>query len=276
MTKTIVALYDDFSTAERVIANLTEAGFAREDISVMANDSTGEYGSHLTGERDIVINEDVSAGEGAGFGAVIGGLIGLGVSLIPGIGPVLGAGPLAVALTAGIGAVAGAITGGITAGLIDMGVDEDDAHAYAEGVRRGSTLVSLTTNEEWAERAEEIMNRYNPVDLDSRTSVWRESGWANFDHSAQPYSTDQIESERTKYRHVNVDPGIASSIVGDDIYTNEERLGADRHHETSRAVDQALDQDVTGVTDVDRNARIYTRVGGKQDTNPTDTSNLNR
>ncbi|MBK8035482.1 MAG: hypothetical protein IPK17_39470 [Chloroflexi bacterium] len=42
-----------------------------------------------------------------------------------------------------------------------MGVDEDDAHIYAEGIRRGGTLVSLTTNDEWAERAETIMNRYH-------------------------------------------------------------------------------------------------------------------
>lgn len=221
MTKTIVALYDDFSTAERVIDNLMEAGFNREDLSVMANDASGEYGTSLA-DRDMVLDGDVSAGEGAGFGAVIGTLIGVGVSLIPGIGPVIGAGPLAVALTAGIGAAAGAITGGITAGLIDMGVDEDDAHIYAEGVRRGGTLVSLTTDEEWAERAEQIMNRYNPVDIDTRSSLWRERGWSSFDSDAQPYTADQVERERLAYHDYRVERGMGS-LSEADLYTDEER-----------------------------------------------------
>ncbi len=220
MTKTIVALYDDFSTAERVIDNLIEAGFTRDDISVMANDASGEYSSSLE-DRDMVLDGDVSAGEGAGFGAVIGTLIGVGVSLIPGIGPVIGAGPLAIALTAGIGAAAGAITGGITAGLIDMGVDEDDAHVYAEGIRRGGTLVSLTTNDEWAERAETIMNRYHPVDIDTRSSLWREGGWSNFDHAAPPYNAEQIERERLAYRDYNVPRGMGS-IPEEDVFSDQQ------------------------------------------------------
>ncbi len=220
MTKTIVALYDDFSTAERVIDNLIEAGFTRDDISVMANDASGEYSSSLE-DRDMVLDGDVSAGEGAGFGAVIGTLIGVGVSLIPGIGPVIGAGPLAIALTAGIGAAAGAITGGITAGLIDMGVDEDDAHIYAEGIRRGGTLVSLTTNDEWAERAETIMNRYHPVDIDTRSSLWREGGWSNFDHAAPPYNAEQIERERLAYRDYNVARGMGA-IPEEDVFSDQQ------------------------------------------------------
>ncbi|MBN8634697.1 MAG: hypothetical protein J0M07_05190 [Anaerolineae bacterium] len=322
MTKTIVALYDDFSTAERVIDNLIEAGFTRDDISVMANDASGEYSSSLE-DRDMVLDGDVSAGEGAGFGAVIGTLIGVGVSLIPGIGPVIGAGPLAIALTAGIGAAAGAITGGITAGLIDMGVDEDDAHIYAEGIRRGGTLVSLTTNEEWAERAESIMNRYHPVDIDTRSSLWREGGWSTFDQAAPPYNAEQIERERLAYRDYNVPRGMGS-IPEEDVFSDQQPRastdtvpttggiplagnpetmqrasieaeqrsgttadyegGSERHHETSHAVDQAMRRDTTGSEyatpeaelEANRRVRAYTRTAGKQDTNATDTNNLNR
>ncbi len=271
MTKTIVALYDDFSTAERVIDNLLEVGFTRDDVSVMANDANGEYGS-LLADRDMVLDGDVSAGEGAGFGAVIGTLIGVGVSLIPGIGPVIGAGPLAIALTAGIGAAAGAITGGITAGLINMGVDEDDAHIYAEGIRRGSTLISLTTNDEWAERAEDIMNRYDPVDIDTRSSLWRETGWSTFDHSAPPYNSDEIERERRAYQttqpraSTDLTSTTEQYVTSDTMMTPRSSVeaerqsglptdpasslatppGAERHHETSPAVDEAMSRDASG------------------------------
>jgi uncharacterized membrane protein len=309
MTKTIVALYDDLSTAERVIDNLIEAGFSRESISVMANDASGDYSGYLNRDQDMVIDGDVSAGEGAGFGAVVGGLIGVGVSLIPGIGPVLGAGPLAVALTAGIGAAAGAITGGVTAGLIDMGVDEDDAHIYAEGVRRGGTLISLTTNEEWAERAETIMNRYHPVDIDTRSSLWRERGWTAFDGSAPPYTRDQIEQERRAY---GTQVGMGE-LPEEELYTDEERrtsltpTHADTWaaHEAERVqrehdakMSGAIPHSQQGATrsgDVaagatppgsERHHETSRGVGSAMgrdtsgssapDTNPTDTNNLNR
>lgn len=246
MAKTIVALYDDFDVAQDVLEDLIEAGFSRESISLMASDATGEYARRYTGG-----SEDVTAGEGAGFGAVVGTLIGLGVALIPGIGPVLGAGPLAVALTAGIGAAAGAITGGITAGLIDMGVDEEDASYYAEGLRRGGTLVSATVDEAWVDRAEEIMNRHNPVNIDQRSAYWRETGWTGFSTEGTPYSADDIVNERMRYRDFSTDAsattGMGSTSPG-DLYTPEERR--------SSFADTGTDT-VQRETEFERRTRVY-------------------
>ena len=164
MAHTVVALYDDFDTARRVVEELVSAGFDREEISLVANDNTGTMGSALKGDKD-----DVTAGEGAGFGAVVGTLIGLGVALIPGVGPVLAAGPLAAALMAGIGAAAGAATGGIAASLIDLGMSEDEAGYYNEGLRGGGTLVTVNLDDDtYIGRAQDIMNRYNPVDVNDR------------------------------------------------------------------------------------------------------------
>jgi uncharacterized membrane protein len=216
MAKTVVALYDNFDVAQDVVEDLLEAGFSRENTSLMASDSTGEYARRYVGEP---LNEDVTAGEGASFGAVVGTLIGLGVALIPGIGPVLGAGPLAVALTAGIGAAAGAITGGITAALIDMGVGEEDASYYAEGVRRGGTLVSATVDEAWLDRVEEIMNRHNPVDIERRAAYWRETGWSDFNPEGSPYTADELARERTSYRDYS---SAASKGMGSSDPTIEE------------------------------------------------------
>jgi hypothetical protein len=83
MRETVVALFDDFGTAQRVVEDLVDAGYLRDNISLVANDAAGEYAQYV--ER---VGEDVTAGEGAGFGAVVGTLAGLGVALIPGIGPV--------------------------------------------------------------------------------------------------------------------------------------------------------------------------------------------
>jgi len=183
MAKTVVALYDDFDDARRAVEALVDAGFNRGDVSLVANDANGKYAEYVN-------DNDVSAGEGAGFGAVVGALVGLGVALIPGIGPVLAAGPLAAALMAGIGAASGAVTGGIVAGLVDFGIPEEHAETYAEGVRRGGTLVSVHVEQnEWADRAQSVLNRYNPIDVNERSGEWRSSGWTGYDASAAPYSS---------------------------------------------------------------------------------------
>jgi len=190
MAKTVVALFDQFDTARSAVEALVDAGFNRGDISLVANDANGKYAEYVN-------DDDVSAGEGAGFGAVVGALVGLGVALIPGVGPVLAAGPLAAALMAGIGAASGAVTGGVVAGLVDFGIPEEHAETYAEGVRRGGTLVSVHVEQnEWADRAQSVLNRYNPVDINERTGEWRSSGWTGYDASAAPYVDRGVNSAR--------------------------------------------------------------------------------
>jgi hypothetical protein len=198
MKRTLVALYDDFNVAKDVAEDLVQAGFNNADIGLIANDVSGEYARSYN--LETVNYDDVGAGEGAGFGMVVGALVGLGAMLIPGIGPVIAAGPLASALLgAGVGAVAGAATGGIVAGLVKTGVPEEDAHYYAEGVRRGGTLVTATVEDNFVDTARTIMQRHNPVDLNERSGEWRQHGWSGFDAAAQPYTTDDVSRERTAY-----------------------------------------------------------------------------
>lgn len=207
MTRTVVALYDNFSTANDAVRELVDHGFSRDDVSIMASDASGEYSRYMETDRDrgIVTDRDMDtsgasegAGVGAGIGAVIGGLggllVGLGALAIPGIGPVIAAGPLAAALTglagAGVGAVAGGVAGGLIGALVDMGVPEETANYYAEGVRRGGTLVTVRTRDELTDRAVDILNRHNPVDINERATQWRETGWTGYDETAGPYRTD--------------------------------------------------------------------------------------
>jgi hypothetical protein len=210
MARTVVALYDDFTTANNVVKDLIDHGFNREDISLMASDAAGEYNTYLTGQTSADYETSATAsgaGVGAGIGAVLGGLggllVGLGALVIPGIGPVIAAGPLAAALSglagAGIGAVAGGVTGGLLGALVDMGLPEEEAQYYTEGIRRGGTLVTVQSADHMADQARDVMNRYNPVDINERVSNWRERGWSGFDPDAEPYEIDEIERERQLY-----------------------------------------------------------------------------
>jgi uncharacterized protein (TIGR02271 family) len=68
--------------------------------------------------------------------------------------------------------------------LTRLGVSEDDANYYAEGVRRGGTLISVEASDERAERAVVIMKRHGAVEIDKRAAQWRDEGWSGFDSNA--------------------------------------------------------------------------------------------
>lgn len=206
MARTVVAIYDDFLTANAAVRELVDNGFSRDNISLIANNARGEYGYNNAATNATAasaMNENVAedtgagAGMGAGIGAAIGGigglLVGLGALTIPGIGPVIAAGPLAVALTtltgAGVGAVAGGVTGGLLGALIGLGIPEKEAEFYAEGVRRGGVLVTVKAEDSRTDQIMDILNHHNPVDIHDRAVQWREQGWKTYDASKQPVET---------------------------------------------------------------------------------------
>jgi hypothetical protein len=203
MTTTLSALYDNAADAQNAVRDLVNNGFARENISVVAGDAAGEYAhgeyAHYEGEEI----PEVETLDGAATGAVLGGMGGLVVGLaalaIPGVGPVLAAGPIASALVAaGVGAGVGAAAGGLIGALVDMGVGEEQAAYYAEGVRRGGTLVTVQTDDDRVDQAMDVLDSYDPIDLEERVSQWQEYGWQAYDPNAEPYSVEEIERERAR------------------------------------------------------------------------------
>src|SRR4029450_10853190 len=103
MAKTLVGLFDTFPEAQSVVQELVKNGFARDDISLAANDATGEYANYT--DSSGLSGTATGAATGAVIGGIGGLLIGLGAFTIPGIGPIIAAGPLITTLT---GATAGA------------------------------------------------------------------------------------------------------------------------------------------------------------------------
>jgi hypothetical protein len=163
--------------AQRAVRSLIDSGFHREEISLVARNEHGEtVRQNAVGETSTAAE---SAGTGAVGGTVVGGVIGLlvgaGLLAIPGIGPVLAAGPLAAAIgttaaTAGAGALGagvGAATGGLMGGLIGVGVPENEARFYSEGVQHGDVLVSVSVDSSSAASARELMRQNGAAELDS-------------------------------------------------------------------------------------------------------------
>lgn len=73
---------------------------------------------------------------------------------------------------------------------------EDETGEYAEGVRRGGTLVIVETSDEEVPRAEEIINRHGPVDIQERSERWKEGGWTRFAQDRRTMAAGEVERKR--------------------------------------------------------------------------------
>lgn len=203
MAKTIVGSFDRLDDAHEVVRALQEDGFPASDISIIANNIAGQYGSEgqLPGAAPATLSDTgAGAATGAAAGGVLGGAAGLVVGLmglaIPGIGPIVAAGPLAAALA---GAGAGAVAGGLIGGLTGAGVPEEEAQVYAESVRRGGALVTVRAEDSRAELAAKILRSGGAVDIERRADAWRGQGWQQYDPKAEPLSVEQLQRERELY-----------------------------------------------------------------------------
>jgi hypothetical protein len=200
MTQTITGLFDSYDDARRAVQDLEAAGVPHRDISIVGHDRHHQPGKTL----DPAVQD---AGTGAGIGATLGGvgglLAGLGLLAIPGIGPVVAAGWLvATAAGAAGGALVGAAAGGLVGALTHAGVPENDAHVYAEGVRRGGTLVTAKVDEPLAATSRTILSDDRTVDVAQRRQAYEAQGWSQFDEGAPAYSDSDIAAERTRYDRV--------------------------------------------------------------------------
>ena len=211
MTATISRLYDSYAQATEAVRNLETAGVPHSDISIVSNNSDNRDSANPAGtmtggpanidrDRDGVDDRAEGAATGAGIGATAGGVVGLltglGLPAIPGVGPVVAAGWL-VATAAG--AAVGGTAGGIIGALTQAGTSQEDAYLYAEGVRRGGTLVSARVADADRAQYEAVLDR-SSVNLRDRGAAWRKAGWQNFDPNAAPYTVEQIRRERELYR----------------------------------------------------------------------------
>lgn len=203
--KTVVALFDGLLEARSAIDDLVDAGYMRDRISLVARDHDGTYADGLEvteAADDAAEGAVVGALTGGALGGLTGVLVGLGALVIPGIGPVVAAGPIIAGLT---GAGIGAMTGGILGALAGWGIPDEHAAYYAEGVRRGGSLVAVEAEDDRTNDVIAVLNRHNPVDIKRRSEFWRESGWEGYDPDAEMYSREQYRAELDRYDGFDLD-----------------------------------------------------------------------
>jgi hypothetical protein len=173
MSKTVVGLFDDPEVARAAVDDLLAGGIAQTQISMIT-----------TAPQEVEAQGNLApeaAATGLTTGGVVGGVLGLlagaGMLIIPFGFAVVG--PLAGLIA---GTAAGAAGGGILGGLMGLGIPNDDAHAYAESIRQGGTVVTVHTDDETSTRVEQILDRDGAVHVDSRLDALKKHGWTEFTH----------------------------------------------------------------------------------------------
>jgi hypothetical protein len=191
MTRTVSRLFDSYGQAKAAVESLERAGFTSDEVSLV---------SRFRDDNTLVDDDHSGAATGAAAGAALGGgaglLAALGIIAIPGIGPLVAAGVLATTL---VGAGSGGMVGGLIGALTDYGVSEEDAHVYSEGVRRGSSLVTVRTDDARVREAEAILKSHNPVDTRQRREAYQAGGWSGYDPQSKRFTAEEIRRERERY-----------------------------------------------------------------------------
>jgi hypothetical protein len=200
---TIVALYDHYDDASKAVSEIVATGIPQESISLLANNLSGDHPALVS--NPVVAGEDFTSRDeaqpaavtGAEVGISIGGVVGVlaaaGAIMIPGIGPLIAAGALATIAT---GAAAGGVIGGAVGMLTEHGISHDDSHLYAEGLKRGGTLVTVLADESKLDAVRQIFKTYGAVDIEKRGATWTAEGWVAFDHEADHPTEAQLAAIR--------------------------------------------------------------------------------
>lgn len=176
---TITAFFQHYDDAAKAVRRLEATDIANMDISLVAGNPDDAYSHHATrklGREDEGVEEGAEVGATVGTlaGGGMGLLAGLGMLTIPGFGAVVAAGWLASIL---VGAGAGAALGGVVGALAGAGLTEEEAHTYAEGLRRGGAVVTARVDESDIEKVRTIFDEQGRVDLSEQEKAWRDEGW---------------------------------------------------------------------------------------------------
>lgn len=200
---TIVALYDQYENASQAVTDIVQAGAARDKISLLANNLNGDHPTLTTNPsyaREELDTKDqaqpgvVTGAEfGLGVGGILGVLLGTGAIVIPGIGPLIAAGTLA---TIAAGAATGGVVGGAIGLLTGHGITNADSHLYAEGLKRGGTLVTVMAEDSQLDVFREIFKKHGAVDIEKRAATWTADGWVSFDPDKGYFSEAEIAAIR--------------------------------------------------------------------------------
>jgi uncharacterized protein (TIGR02271 family) len=140
--------------------------------------------------------------------------------------------------------------GGFWDTLKDLFLPDEDRYSYAEGLRRGGFLVTVTAGEQTYASALEILDRDGTIDIGEREATWRSEGWGGYagaamtdrttdlgDKEVIPVAEEELRIGKRDVSHgrVRVRSYVVETPVTEDVRLREENVRIER-----RPVDRPL------------------------------------
>ena len=131
-----VGVYADLAEAEHVVRGLIDAGFTREQITVICSDMAVQRHFEAFHHQDPAgTHTATNAIAGSGIGILLGGITAAAFGVATGGVALLAAGGLALG--------AGGVVGGLIGALATRGIEKEVADYYDQAVQDGKILVAV-------------------------------------------------------------------------------------------------------------------------------------
>ncbi len=88
----------------------------------------------------------------------------------------------------------------------------EDRHVYEEGIRRGGTLLTATVHDDDTDKAVDILDNANSIDIDGRANDWKASGWAGAPMPASGMATKPMATDRGLGHDEEVIPVVEETL----------------------------------------------------------------
>ncbi|EPE96452.1 YsnF/AvaK domain-containing protein [Rhizobium grahamii] len=129
---------------------------------------------------------------------------------------------------------------GFWAKLEDFFFPDEDRATYAEGLRRGGFLVSVSSlNDALYETAHDILDDEGSINIDERADFWRSEGWDGQRSSEAFSASSKSASEQDRFDS-DLDRVAQSSASREDAFEMKDSTGADLRDETIPVVEENL------------------------------------
>ena len=130
--------------------------------------------------------------------------------------------------------------------------DDDHAGNYAEAVRRGSAVLTVTTDDTRLDVAREALTNAGAIDIDEQVSAWRSEGWTGNDSSAAPVmareqSTTGREQSTTPREQTARGQGEREDVlpvVREELEIGKREVGGGAVRVVSRVVSRPVSESV--------------------------------
>jgi hypothetical protein len=132
-----VGVFDHIAQADRAVQELVDAGFPKQQITVICPSCTHEKYQDFHKSEPAGSHAGASAAAGGAVGALLGGLVAVAGVVASGGTALLVAGPLLA------GSGGGALFGGFVGAMMSRGMDREVADFYDQALQKNQILVAV-------------------------------------------------------------------------------------------------------------------------------------